>query len=181
MRNLNSSGKNLVIKRVNLLWVNLSSVTFTKEEKMSSNVYESGNLASPTKLATSGALAGLIGGLVFGIMMGMMGMLPMVGMLIRVENAVVGFIVHMVISAFIGAVYGVIARRFALTPLKAIIGGVLNGVAWWVLGALILMPLLLGMTQMVFVIGQAQWLSLLGHLVFGLVTSFAFIPLAKRS
>ncbi len=137
--------------------------------------------SSPTKLATSGAIAGLAGGAVFGIMMGMMGMLPMVGMLVRQENAVIGFIVHMSISAFIGAVYGVVAGRFADNATTAIIGGIVNGIVWWVLGALVLMPLLLGMTQMVFVIGQAQWMSLLGHIIYGLVTSFVFIPLVKRS
>jgi uncharacterized membrane protein YagU involved in acid resistance len=135
---------------------------------------------SPTKLVTSGAIAGLAGGAVFGMLMGMMGMLPMVGMLVRQENAVVGFIVHLLISAFIGAVYGLVAGRFPNNATTAIIGGIANGVVWWVLGALILMPLMLGMTQMVFVIGQAQWLSLMGHIIYGLVTAFVFIPLAKR-
>lgn len=137
--------------------------------------------STPSKLATSGAIAGLAGGLVFGMMMGMMGMLPMVGMLVGQENAVVGFIVHMVISAFIGAVYGVVAGRFTLNATFAIIGGMINGVVWWVLGALVLMPLMLGMTQMVFVIGNDQWLSLMGHIIYGLVTAFVFIPLVKRS
>jgi uncharacterized membrane protein YagU involved in acid resistance len=136
---------------------------------------------SPAKLATSGAIAGLAGGAVFGAMMGLMGMLPMVGMLVRQENALIGFIVHMAISAFIGAIYGLIAGRFALTTTTALIGGIVNGVVWWVLGALVLMPLMLGMTQMVFVIQQAQWMSLLGHIIFGLVTSFVFLPLVKRS
>jgi hypothetical protein len=108
------------------------------------------------KLATSGAIAGLAGGLVFGIMMGMMDMLPMVGMLVRQENAVIGFIVHMVISAIIGAIYGLVAGRFAVNATTAFIGGILNRLAWWVLGALVLMPLMLGMSQMVFVIAQAQ-------------------------
>jgi uncharacterized membrane protein YagU involved in acid resistance len=135
---------------------------------------------SATMLATSGAIAGLAGGAIFGVMMGMMGMLPMVGMLVRQENAVVGFIVHLLISAFIGAVYGLVAGRFPNNATTAIIGGIANGVVWWVLGALILMPLMLGMTQMVFVIGQAQWLSLMGHIIYGLVTAFVFIPLAKR-
>ena len=134
-----------------------------------------------TKLVTSGAIAGLAGGLVFGMLMGMMGVLPMVGMLIRVQNAVAGFVVHMAISAFIGAVYGLVAGRFALTWTNAVIGGIVNGVVWWLLGALTLMPLLLGMTQMVFVIGTDQWLSLMGHLIFGLVTAFVFVPLAKRN
>ena len=113
-------------------------------------------------------------------MMGMTGMLPMVGMLVRQENALVGFVVHMVISAFIGAVYGLVAGRFALTWSNAIIGGIVNAVIWWLLGALTLMPLFLGMTQMVFVIGQAQWMSLVGHLIYGVITALVFIPLRKR-
>ncbi|OGO26764.1 MAG: hypothetical protein A2W33_02245 [Chloroflexi bacterium RBG_16_52_11] len=133
------------------------------------------------KLATSGAIAGLAGGLVFGMLMGMMGVLPMVGMLIRVENAIVGFVVHMVISAFIGAVYGLVAGRFGLTWTNALLGGIVNGVVWWLLGALTLMPLFLGMTQMVFVIGTDQWLSLMGHILYGLVTAFVFVALAKRN
>jgi hypothetical protein len=149
-----------------------------KEVDMSAAVLGQ-NENSPTKLATTGAIAGLIGGVVFGVMMGMMGMLPMVGMLVRQESAVIGFVVHMAISAFIGAVYGLVAGRLPLNTTNALIGGVINGVVWWVLGALILMPLMLGMSQMVFVIGGDQWMSLLGHLIFGLVTAFAFIRLAK--
>jgi hypothetical protein len=77
----------------------------------------------------------------------------------------------MVISAVIGAIYGLVAGRFAVNTTTALIGGIINGVVWWVLGALVLMPLMLGMSQMVFVIGQAQWMSLLGHIIYGLVTS----------
>lgn len=136
---------------------------------------------STSKLITSGILAGLAGGMVFGMLMGMMGMLPMVGMLVGQENAIVGFGVHMAISAFIGAVYGLVAGRLAVNAKTALIAGMLNGVIWWVLGALILMPLMLGMSQMVFVIGNDQWMSLMGHVIYGLVTSFVFIPLVKRS
>lgn len=148
---------------------------------MSTTVINQNTSLSPAKLAVSGALAGLAGGAVFGMMMAVMGMLPMVGMLVRQENAVIGFIVHMGISAFIGAVYGLAAGRFALSSTTAMIGGIVNGGVWWVLGALVLMPLMLGMSQMVFVIGSDQWMSLLGHLIYGLVTAFAFIPLIKRS
>jgi uncharacterized membrane protein YagU involved in acid resistance len=110
----------------------------------------------------------------------MMGMLPLVGMLVGVESAAVGFIVHMGISAFIGAVYGLVAGRYPLTSKNAAIGGLINGTVWWVLGGLITMPLFLGMGEMIFVIGTDQWFSLLGHLIYGLVTAFVFIPLAKR-
>ncbi len=132
------------------------------------------------RLGTAGAIAGLGGGLVFGILMGMMGMLPLVGMLIRIENAIVGFVVHMVISAFIGVTFGLTLGRFVTSWVSATILGLLNGVIWWVLGALFLMPLLLGMNQMIFVIEQAQWMSLLGHLMYGLIAAWLFIPLAKR-
>jgi uncharacterized membrane protein YagU involved in acid resistance len=147
---------------------------------MSATVIDQKVSHTPTRLVASGAIAGLAGGIVFGMLMGMMGMLPMIGMLVHQQNAIAGFIVHMAISAFIGAVYGLVAGRFAINTRNAIIGGIINGVIWWVLGALVLMPLLLGMTQMVLVIGQTQWLSLMGHIIYGLVTAFAFIPLAKR-
>jgi uncharacterized membrane protein YagU involved in acid resistance len=84
-----------------------------------------------------------------------------------------------VISAIIGAVYGLVAGRFSLTARNALIGGTVNGVVWWVLGALILMPLMLGMAQMVLVVGGDQWMSLIGHLIYGLITAFVFIRLAK--
>ena len=137
----------------------------------------------PISMSTAvkaGAIAGLGGGLVFGIMMGMMGMLPMVGMLVRQENAIVGFIVHMIISAFIGATFGVIAARLPSGWATAIIGGGVYGIVWWVLGALLMMPLMLGMTQMVFVIGGPQWMSLMGHVIYGVVTGILFVPLSRR-
>jgi uncharacterized membrane protein YagU involved in acid resistance len=147
---------------------------------MSATTFNQTKNLNPAKLVTSGAIAGLAGGMVFGIMMAMMGMLPMIAGLVRSQSAFVGFIVHMFISAFIGAIYGLVAGRFPLTWLNAVIGGMLNGVVWWVLGALILMPIGLGMTNMVFHVGTDQWFSLMGHLIYGLVTAFVFVPLAKR-
>lgn len=148
---------------------------------MSATTIDRDRSSSPARLALLGSIAGLGGGIVFGMMMAMMGFLPMVAMLVGSESAVVGFLVHMAISAFIGAVYGVVIGRFANTARVALLGGIVNGIVWWVLGALILMPLLLGMSQMVFVIGSEQWISLLGHIIYGLVTAFLLIPLRKRA
>lgn len=135
---------------------------------------------SLTSSILNGAIAGLGGGLIFGMLMALMGMLPMVGMLVGSESAVVGFIVHMAISAFIGAVYGLVAIRLPQTTGVAIGAGVVNGVVWWVLGALIMMPLMLGMGDMVLKIGGDQWMSLMGHLIFGVVTALIFLRLSKR-
>ncbi len=129
----------------------------------------------------AGGIAGLGGGVVFGLMMAMMGMLPMVAMLIGSQNTIVGFFVHMVISAGIGGFYGLVVRRLPRTIGSAVVAGAINGVVWWVLGALILMPLLLGMGDMVLKIGQPQWSSLLGHLIYGVVTGLLFLFLSKRA
>ncbi|HAJ38407.1 MAG TPA: hypothetical protein DCL15_22290 [Chloroflexi bacterium] len=136
---------------------------------------------SLAKSIVAGAIAGLGGGVVFGMMMAMMGMLPMVAMLAGSQDPLIGFIVHMAISAFIGAVYGVVAGRLPQSALTGIIAGAVNGVVWWVLGALIAMPLMLGMSNMVLQIGEAQWMSLVGHVIYGVVAGLLFIPLARRS
>lgn len=128
----------------------------------------------------AGGIAGLGGGVVFGMLMAMMGMLPMVAMLVGSQSAIVGFLVHMVISAGIGGFYGLVASRLPKTVGTAIVAGMVNGIVWWVLGALILMPLLLGMAAMVLQIGTDQWFSLMGHVIYGVVTGLLFIPLSKR-
>jgi uncharacterized membrane protein YagU involved in acid resistance len=128
-----------------------------------------------------GAIAGIIGGVPFGILMGMMGMMPMIGMLVRVDSAFVGVLVHTAISAITGAIYGFFAVRFPLTWRNAVLGGLIYGVIWWVLGALILMPAILGMFQNIFVIGQMQWMSLMGHIIFGVVLALSFVWLYRRA
>lgn len=137
----------------------------------------------------NGILAGLVGGVVFGMLMAMTmaDMLPMIGMLIGVENAWVGFLVHLVNSAIIGAVFGLIAWRLA-GNIAAVLGvGVLYGVVWWVLGALIIMPLWLSVTadpmmkDMVLVVEKDQWLSLMGHVIFGLIAGAVLYGLRRRT
>jgi uncharacterized membrane protein YagU involved in acid resistance len=148
--------------------------------------------AHPTTLslvsrAGNGALAGIAGGIVFGVLMAMMGMLPMVGMLIGLNNAVVGFLVHLVNSAIIGGIFGVLAWQIADKIGPVLAAGVIYGVVWWVLGALLIMPLWLSVTadpmmrDMVFVIGTPQWMSLLGHVLFGLVTAAVLYGLRRRA
>jgi hypothetical protein len=51
-----------------------------------------------------GVVAGLAGGIVFGALMAMMGM---IAMMVGSESAAVGWLVHLVISAFYGALFAV--------------------------------------------------------------------------
>ncbi|NWF70419.1 MAG: hypothetical protein HXY40_15130 [Chloroflexi bacterium] len=146
---------------------------------MSANVLPTNN-TTLVRTALRGVVAGLAGGVVFGIIMGVQNMLPMVGMLIGQENAAIGFVVHMLISALIGATFGVIASRLPSGWAPQVIAGGVYGIVWWVLGALVLMPLLLGMSAMVFVIGDMQIMSLIGHVLFGMVMGAAFKLLAGR-
>ncbi len=147
---------------------------------MATNVIAGKN--SLSKSLVSGIIAGLGGGVVFGMMMAMMGMLPMIAGLVGSQSPLVGALVHMAISAAIGAFYGVAVTigRFNLSWGFAVVSGMVNGMIWWVIGALILMPLGLGMSNMVFVIGTTQWLSLMGHVIYGIVSALLYVVLIRR-
>jgi hypothetical protein len=153
------------------------SQQFPEELKMAATAAVKPSTASGVK---AGIVAGLGGGLVFGMLMAMMNMLPMVAGLVKSNSPIVGFGVHMGISAFIGAIYGVFAGRLPSSRLAVVIAGAVYGMIWWVLGALIAMPILLGMSQMVFQIGQPQIMSLMGHVIYGVATALLFVPLSKR-
>lgn len=147
------------------------STTAIQQDRMQS--------ASLVNSIVHGVTAGLIGGAVFGVQMAVGGMLPMVAQMIGSQSPVVGFILHLVISAFIGAVYGVVASRLPAGWLVSMGAGIVNGIVWWILGALVIMPLALGMSEMVFQIGDMQWMSLIGHLIFGIITA-GFFTLIRR-
>ena len=133
-----------------------------------------------TESVIQGVVGGLVGGSVFGVQMAVGGMLPMVAQMIGSQSPVVGFILHLVISAVIGAGYGVIAPRLPAGWLVTVGAGIVYGIIWWVLGALIIMPLALGMSEMVFQIGDMQWMSLIGHVIFGIITAAFYALIATR-
>lgn len=139
-------------------------------------------IAAPRAI-TIGVVGGIVGGMVFGMLMAMQDMLPMVAALVGSDSAAVGFGVHLAISAGAGLVFGAaVAGLPALvaTPVVAVAAGALYGVIWWIAGALVAMPLMLGMGEMVFVIEQTQLMSLMGHVVFGIVTALVVYVAARR-
>lgn len=128
-----------------------------------------------------GAVASVVGGLAFTIVMLWMDLLPNVAGLVGATSEVVGFIVHMVISAIIGGTYGLLFRREATTLGASLVWGLIYGFLWWVLGPLSLMPRILGQ--------GIQWTpaavgngfpSLVGHLAYGAATAMVFQMLAGR-
>lgn len=128
-----------------------------------------------------GVLGGVVGGLVFGVLMAMMGMLPMVAGLLGSTSAAVGFILHLVFSAIIGAGFGLLLGGQSHTFGQGALWGLLYGAIWWVLGALLLMPTLLGMgPQFGMAFSQPMLMSLMGHLLYGAVTGLAYVWYTHR-
>jgi len=126
------------------------------------------------KALVKGGVAGLVGGSVFGVQMTVGGMLPMVADMIGSTSIIVGFALHMLISFTIGVTYAFAAEatpNFLPTWPKAISLGIVWGIVWWVLGALIMMPLILGMNEMVLEVGEMQEMSLVGHVMFGIIAA----------
>jgi hypothetical protein len=126
----------------------------------------------------AGIAGGISGGIVFGMLMQMMGMMPMIGMLVGAESAAIGWVVHLAISAFIGATFALLFGRRAMGIGIASMLGVLYGIVWWILGALLIMPARLGMG--VFVINSMALQSLMGHLMYGLILGVVYELLRPR-
>lgn len=137
--------------------------------------------ASWPRVAARGAVAGLAGGVVFGLMMWMMGMLPMVGMLVGSDTAAAGAVVHLINSLIIGAIYGVVAALVgACSYGGGTFVGLVYGIAWWILGPLFLMPIILGMgPQWGSAFTSMNLMSLIGHIVYGVITGLVFAYLSR--
>ena len=129
-----------------------------------------------------GVYGGLAGGVVFGAMMGMMGMLPMIGKMVGHPSAITGFLVHLVNSALIGAAFATIFDRFVHGKSSGLGYGLTYGAAWWFLGPLTLMPLMMGMGLGVNwnATAAAQMLpSLVGHLLYGAILGLSYVWLKR--
>ncbi len=130
-----------------------------------------------------GAYGGIAGGLMFGAMMGMMGMLPMIGSMIGQPTAAAGFAVHMANSVIIGVGFAILFGRLVSGTRSGMGLGLAYGGAWWILGPLTLMPLLMGMGFGVnwnAAAAVAMLPSLVGHLMYGAVLGLVYAALRHR-
>ncbi len=129
----------------------------------------------------TGALAGIAGGIPFGVMMSAMGSMKMIAGMVGSESMILGWLVHLMISAGIGAGFGLFQRLLGLDESRALaLGGFGYGTFWWFLGPLTLMPMMMNMP-----LGwngpamSAMLPSLLGHMVFGIVMGLAYSRLTS--
>lgn len=101
------------------------------------------------------------------------GMQDMIGGMID-TNAFMGFILHIVFSAVIGALYTAVFTqviKLGNPLLDIVVGGLIYGLVWWVVGANLIMPLIAGGDVFVFDVGT----SFYGHIIFGHALAFLVI------
>ncbi|WP_326798223.1 hypothetical protein OG946_24860 [Streptomyces sp. NBC_01808] len=128
-----------------------------------------------------GVVAGLAGGAAFTGVMVAVGFLPTVASLVGSGSAVVGLVVHLLISQIVGVTYAVFFRRRSFDPASAIGWGVSYGFLWWILGNLTLLPLLLGAAPRWSASALAEsFPSLVGHLAYGAVLGLVYQRLEER-
>jgi hypothetical protein len=142
---------------------------------------------------TAGTVGGLLAGIVFGGMMQMMtaptpdgGSMPMLQMVAQVVGSTsiaVGWLYHLFNSALIGAIFGWLFGARAVTVGRGLAWGAGYGLGWWVLGGLLLMPVMLGMAPfaplMMAPMRPVAFGSLAGHLMYGLILGGAFPVLSR--
>jgi len=101
------------------------------------------------------------------------GMIEMVGGMIGAD-AFIGFILHIIISAVIGALYTGLFMQYADlgNPLVNIaVGGLIYGLIWWIIGGNIIMPAVAGGDVLQLSIGP----SFYGHIIFGHALAFIVV------
>ena len=130
----------------------------------------------------AGIIGGLVGGVVFGAMMGKMGILPKIAKLWGGSSSGLGFFVHLVNSAIIGALYIFGVSVLGLTGVEVLGTGILYGLVygaiWWILGGIIIMPVWLGMGfQLSGKAIKMKLPGLVGHLVYGLLLGLTVVYL----
>jgi hypothetical protein len=134
-----------------------------------------------SKLVIGGIVGGIAGGIVFGMLMAMMGMLPVIASMAGSDSPIVGFGIHMLISAFIGATFGLIFGPMSRTFQMGLVWGLVYGAVWWVLGPLMIMPTMMGMgLQFGAAFTTTNLMSLMGHLIYGAVTGLVFAWYVRR-
>lgn len=120
--------------------------------------------------AMKGITPGIVAGLLFLAYTGV-GMTMMIADMIGSSDAIIGFIIHLIISGVLGAAYtgsytqvvpgGGLAQTLAL--------GLVWGIIWWVVGANLIMPLIGGGD--VFTLDFSSP-SLYGHIIFGVMLAW---------
>jgi uncharacterized membrane protein YagU involved in acid resistance len=121
-------------------------------------------------------IGGIIGGIVLGIMMQMTGKIPVIAGMFGSDSLLVGWVIHMVISIIFAIGYGLLV----FNNNKYILVGILHGVLIWIIGPLLIMPLMMGMGVMfASMFTAAMLMSLMTHIMFSLIVAITVLLCTK--
>ena len=140
--------------------------------------YWSGVTTTFWRRVLGGVVGGIAGGLVFGMLMAMMGMLPTIASMVGSDSAMVGFGIHMVISIAIGLGLTVVFGGLLTGYGRGALIGLAYGALWWVLGPLLLMPLMMGMPPFGFDANSLP--SLMGHVIYGVILGVVAVVFLRQ-
>ncbi|HEY6392823.1 MAG TPA: hypothetical protein VIX89_16200 [Bryobacteraceae bacterium] len=128
-----------------------------------------------------GALAGLAGGLLYALVLVATGSLGQIAAIVGGTSSALGLVVHLCISVAVGISYGILFRREAPNLASGIAWGLVYGLIGWFVGPLTLFPIALKTGGLwTTAAADAQFPSLVGHLIYGAVAAAAFWLLERR-
>lgn len=114
-----------------------------------------------------------------------MPMIAMVGQIIGSPTVAAGWAYHLFNSAVIGAIFGWLLGNRVHGLASALGWGAAYGLVWWILGGLILMPIMLGMPAfaplMMPPMRMVAMGSLAGHLIFGSLLGSLYLWMRHRA
>ena len=122
-----------------------------------------------------GVIPGVMAGYVFLAYAGP-GMQDAIGGMIG-SNAFIGFILHVIISIIAGALYTGVFMQYAKGPnplVDIVAGGLIYGVIWWIVGANVIMPVIVGGDATVLQL-DVNGASFFGHIIFGHLLAFLVV------
>lgn len=125
-----------------------------------------------------GIVGGLAGGVVFGLMLTMMGTMPMIASMVGNDSPVVGWLIHLGISVFIGITFALLLGDRSTSYGAGALWGAIYGAIWWILGPLLSMPAMLGMP--LFMLNSMTLMSLIGHLIYGVLLGLGYVWYLSR-
>src|SRR3954470_18908030 len=115
----------------------------------SSAFYEAvagGGNRSLARSVVAGAVFGIAGAVGFGMLMLAYspGMLLNIGGIVGATTYIGGWVYHLFNGAVIGSIFGLVLARVCTNYRVGLLWGLAYGFTWWVLGGLVLFPLMMG-------------------------------------
>ena len=130
----------------------------------------------------AGVVGGVGGGVVFGVLLSLLAPEMLTGMIpamYGLEGGLAGWIIHVSHGAVLGVVFATLLTVAGKADLSVLAGGVVGvgyGIVVWATLAVIVMPVWLGMAEMV---PNLDMGSLVGHALYGLVLGVAYAVLSR--